>query len=171
MLFAPACVCAAATGPGETPPYAVGAAVCRPPGGYSHSAMARSGRRNDLLPLFTCIGPSLDCLGLGPIRCEHDRRDQLHCGSRRGRVTSSLTALACVAARTSSHATTLGSKTSHPGARYATAERGSDPHRSLLRSQGGGPSESRPRYPVSFSTRMPCRSVIRAAGQRATAAR
>src|SRR5215470_4214149 len=81
MPFAAACVCAAATGSGETPPHAVGTAVCRPPGGHPHSAVARSGRRNDLLPLFTCIGPSLDCLGLRPIRYEHDRRDQLHCGS------------------------------------------------------------------------------------------
>src|SRR5262245_66386168 len=86
MPFAPACVCATATGSGDTPPHAVGTAVCRSPGGHPHSAMARSGRRNDLLLLLTCIGPSLGCLGLRPVRWEHNRRDQLPGGPRRGRA-------------------------------------------------------------------------------------
>jgi hypothetical protein len=62
MPFAPACVCATATGTtpaARTPPHAVRTAVCRPPAGHPHSAMARSGRRNDLLPLFTYIGSGL----------------------------------------------------------------------------------------------------------------
>ncbi len=68
------------------------------PAGYPHSALARSSRRNDLLPLFAYIGYSLGAyrLRLRGVRRQHDRLDQLQLGSGRGLNSA---ACASVAAR------------------------------------------------------------------------